>query len=1769
MPRDRRTAQISRLSNASVSAGDVTRKTVASRLRALIASAGGSGAACEVLEQRAMLDAVNTTIDIAPPSPLLNGSTDVAVSNRGERTFVYVRDDDPSPSVAAWAVYLRQHDAAGQPLGAEVRLGSGDRVSVAQEPDEDGRIAVASFAPDGAGAGTVDIRYLTRDGTPLWTRSFATADNASPWPAVSVNRGGDVAVAYHSAMGTHPVVQEILWWGANILYQPYYTNLNVAKLASSGDITGYITNQGNVEAGRGVDVVLDDAGQLFVTRVSRSFAVYDNINYTDRIGFVQPAYAYVEKYLPLLGTGGISLSSFSSVEIQRQSIFQTFYRSQGWYDNIEAQQLADGSIAAQINGVFTFTERNGTYYHYQRTNTFSIIADSNGENVSVANSLQSPNLLIRLPSADYGVPNFDYDRFIPVESAYYRPTANVPNIYSMLPATAAAHSAKGSSGDFGYVWGGRDGQPIYGSFWQENNRQVWVETLLNDGTPLANNSAVNEGQTVKFRIWRSGMRAAPLKVWYHIDGTANNADHTGNTRSFVTIPANQDYADVIVQLYDQNDPIDPEFGNDTLRLNLDADQRTLGQQGNPTGEATWENGNGVLQALPGTYGFEPSFSVDPARWQATVEIVDTDQRAVKVTSNNATGGELGDIVQFDITRGGDVSLPVIVNMDISGTATIVSDYSLEVDTPGVTFDRSGTVLSVSFPAGVQVVRFSALPIQDTQLPIEQRREGIEWIHVELLDGIGYTKASDPNLHQVRIGFFDDDIDTLKLVQVVGEANEATQSRASFVINRSEVSYIDDSVSVDFTFLGTGSTASSSDYVVEQVFSNGGIDTFVSLSPNAGGVYNASMGAGQGSVVIAVRAAQDSIAETDERLVVQLVTSPDYFAHPTLNRLELVIREDPNDQAVVSIEAVDPWAGETNRANGQFVLRRTGGVFGDALSVTVSVLGNAYYGIDWTSPNLDPVDPSVVTFAPGQAETVVNVVPLDDSLSEDTEAVTLTVQQTGPYRTSSEVASTATVFVTDFAGGGGTKAQWTWSMPDRYGVDRNNDGRFDVPNTQAYANPTNGFDVRFDAGESTSGAGVLSYLWTIANQAGVVQFTQTLSAFTAQLFEQIYVVSLRVTDQLMIMSEQTQLVEVNDILIVSAGDSVAAGEGNPVIRRFNVLETLFGSPPIPLLGGNSPLPLGWWADDGIGATPDDPYGLTVGSVEYEHAAAHRSTLAASSLTAMEIERRDPRSSVTFVFVAQTGASITDGILNPKVDGADNRYDNDSEEPPFPNFELADGEGDTRRFGRSQLDQISHLIGNRTIDAMTMSVGANDIGFSEILSDYVKRYHYRAGIFFTGESKALDEIRDELRRRIARLPSLYADLAGGIQATLGSNLSNASNLVIQGYFDPTGNSNGVPADVLQDSVMGSLTGAFLTLVAGSWNPFYYITDTPLRIDPEEAAHGRQHAVIPLNSAVGRASSQFGWTYVSAPTGFLTRGYSASESWIRSANDSRIYQGSEAWLKPWGAVHPNEPGQAAYSNSQLATFLGDDRPVPSFSGLVGGVVRVTEGQSALVSITDGRVRRAGGLTYQWDLDYDGRSFSPDPSITGSSAKFSAVGKRYPASGKIALRATDQLGRSSFAVVDVAVTNGGSGRYVNEVSSVDAGAPFWLGLDRVREQLDPARLWRVDWGDGSYPAAGGAPAGERVAADWRGRSHVYGTSGLYSYRVWLTDAGGEVEVQAGLVSVVGNDPFPTVSVVPLDPSRAEGGAPLRFQFIRTGQLQLPLTIGVSFDSGSGIGTN
>ena len=93
------------------------------------------------------------------------------------------------------------------------------------------------------------------------------------------------------------------------------------------------------------------------------------------------------------------------------------------------------------------------------------------------------------------------------------------------------------------------------------------------------------------------------------------------------------------------------------------------------------------------------------------------------------------------------------------------------------------------------------------------------------------------------------------------------------------------------------------------------------------------------------------------------------------------------------------------------------------------------------------------------------------------------------------------------------------------------------------------------------------------------------------------------------------------------------------------------------------------------------------MELENANAHRSTIAGPAQFALELEDKNPHEAVTFVSVADSGATIEQGLLGP-----------------MPSI------GDPSYILPAEIDEVKQIVGSHPINVLTLSVGADDIGFA---------------------------------------------------------------------------------------------------------------------------------------------------------------------------------------------------------------------------------------------------------------------------------------------------------------------------------------------------------------------------------------------------------------------------------------------------------------------------
>jgi hypothetical protein len=396
----------------------------------------------------------------------------------------------------------------------------------------------------------------------------------------------------------------------------------------------------------------------------------------------------------------------------------------------------------------------------------------------------------------------------------------------------------------------------------------------------------------------------------------------------------------------------------------------------------------------------------------------------------------------------------------------------------------------------------------------------------------------------------------------------------------------------------------------------------------------------------------------------------------------------------------------------------------------------------------------------------------------------------------------------------------WTVPERFdGQDHDGNGLADAfaPDGRLDVAPAR-WPVDFTYTSSGACDPALTASWRIDGTAvsdtdpAIIDDDPTTCAFSYGFpAEGQYHVEMELRDTLgNVAGTQAHDVIVQDWLIVSIGDSVASGEGNPDIpgRR---------------------------------------------SARWENEQCHRSAAAGPAQAAIAIERADPKTSVTFIHLACSGAGIIEGLLG-SYDGivAGNAL------PP-------------------QLDALQTAVGEREIDAVLVSIGANDAHFSKLVKQCLLKDDC--------DGPAPDSAASKFARRLRRLPGEYDQLAGALNPLV----SDSQRVLLTEYFDPTHGDGGA---ICADTILADLP---------------VVAHLGLSITAAEATWAATTLLPGLNAAGASAATRNGWTYVGGIAAqFLTHGYCASDHWVDTYTESKARQGDSN-----GTLHPNASGQTAYGN------------------------------------------------------------------------------------------------------------------------------------------------------------------------------------------------------------------------------------------------------------------
>ena len=326
----------------------------------------------------------------------------------------------------------------------------------------------------------------------------------------------------------------------------------------------------------------------------------------------------------------------------------------------------------------------------------------------------------------------------------------------------------------------------------------------------------------------------------------------------------------------------------------------------------------------------------------TYTILDDDSASVTISATVDTVSE-GSAVpgNFRISRNGHTESNLLVNFQVTGTASAPADYA-----------PLGT--SVIIPAGASQVDIPVRPNDD--LVVERS----ETVMMTLIRAPGATIAS-PNVATVTL--VNNDSNGLPVVTLTStNAPNAVEGgpNGEFRFSRSTTN---GSLVVSFTLGGTAS--SGVDYV-----------------PLSGSV---TIPDGQASIGVPVVAIDDNTVQGERTLIASVTAVSSYrVSHPG----SATVTIQDNDQRV-RVDASDFIASEPGTDTGEFTFTRFG-TTNAAVRVFFTIGGTAINGVDYVAI------PNSIVIPAGGLSVTLPIVPSDDPLVEGPETVTLTLQSNPAY-----------------------------------------------------------------------------------------------------------------------------------------------------------------------------------------------------------------------------------------------------------------------------------------------------------------------------------------------------------------------------------------------------------------------------------------------------------------------------------------------------------------------------------------------------------------------------------------------------------------------------------------------------------------------------------------------------------------------------------------------------------------------------------------------------
>lgn len=508
----------------------------------------------------------------------------------------------------------------------------------------------------------------------------------------------------------------------------------------------------------------------------------------------------------------------------------------------------------------------------------------------------------------------------------------------------------------------------------------------------------------------------------------------------------------------------------------------------------------------------------------------------------------------------------------------------------------------------------------------------------------------------------------------------------------------------------------------------------------------------------------------------------------------------------------------------------------------------------------------------------------------------------------------------------------------------------------------GFDTVLSGCASTpptlpASSPIVEWDWTIAGEGPSI-VSHTCAARHTFKNEGAYATTLRVVTADGRSSTTSGTISIKNNLIVSAGDSIASGEGNP-----DVLAT-------------------------------EPLGP-----QWQDVRCDRSLKSWHALVSKQLEEADPHSSVSFFPVACSGAGISSGIIG--------EYDGENK-PSGPHALLP-----------AQAVTIENVLQGAHMDALLLQIGANDVGFrdhvvkcaypplhfpgpldlgiaagalaesgdfsgAEALGFIIGMEEGNPAIQNTDLTLAGCENLDQVKAQMACLSARYCRMQHTVFANpvdcddsdIGSSTCppfelkspatkfnvDPSRVYIAEYPDPT---HAAPGQICQEVV---LPGAVLDSVGPYITPtlfleavgatavlalvpeFGFISDAltdaevlaavtaivnasdlspDAHLDQERLTWAYNNIIVPLNNHVQSAATQMSWSFIDGinqstdtEDGFDKHGLCAADHWHRQWDESkRLQSNTNGVFHPtYYPDHPLDSGHGHYADRLYSRLSRD---------------------------------------------------------------------------------------------------------------------------------------------------------------------------------------------------------------------------------------------------------